>query len=525
MNNQPMSKRKVASLFAIVLMMTMSSAVAQIEDGAFGYYNDALLFSRTYYGGTARMQGIGGAQVSLGGDINSAFANPAGLGSIRKSGITVTPSLDFSNTESSYLGSQTDEFKANFNFANLGIVFSMPNKDEESKFKGGAFAITLTRKNNFHSNFTYDAYNEGEIGKTSIVDSYLDRAWGTDPDDLSGDLYDAYNQYLINPYLETDAQTGQDFTAYDKFIGDFPRQVEIVQQRGAQYEWDFSGGVNYNDVFYVGGGLGISTIRFYRESTYTESEYIYNGQPDDAIDLYSTRNSLRLNGTGVSGTLGVVARPLSILRIGAAISTPTYYGMREESSEDFLTIYNDFVIQDDSGDDITLGQFYDEYFSTSRYNLSTPWKFSTGASIFLGKMGFISADVDFLDYSQAKISSNDFRTGLDNKTIENFYQNTVNFRLGGEIRLDQFMLRAGYGYDGDPYVSSSIDNSIQRISGGLGYRNNDFFVDLSVVHTQYYTVRSPYTIYSFDDPELDISPTARINNKNLNVSVTFGFNF
>ncbi len=44
------------------------------------FVDNALLFSRTVPGGSARIQSIGGAQVSLGGDYSSAFSNPAGLG-------------------------------------------------------------------------------------------------------------------------------------------------------------------------------------------------------------------------------------------------------------------------------------------------------------------------------------------------------------------------------------------------------------------------------------------------------------
>jgi hypothetical protein len=40
---------------------------------------DALRYSMTGYGGTARARAIGGAIVALGGDISSASVNPAGL--------------------------------------------------------------------------------------------------------------------------------------------------------------------------------------------------------------------------------------------------------------------------------------------------------------------------------------------------------------------------------------------------------------------------------------------------------------
>lgn len=508
---------KLLTVGAAILLST-TSAWAQ-----FGYYNDALTFSRTYSGGTARMQAIGGAQVSLGGDINAAYANPAGLGSLRKGGVVFTPSLDFSNTDASYFGNNTSDFKANFNFANLGIAFHIPSDDEQSSFRGLTFAITMTRENNFHNRYYYDGINSAdftEMGKTSIVDSYLDNAWGVNENDLNGSLYDAYYSFLINPETLDDGSTG-----YYKLIGDEPRQVEKVTSWGSQYEWDFSAGANFKDMLYLGAALGINTIDYTSVKTFTESEYFYDGAIDPAINYHRVRNVLRLDGTGVSGTFGMIVRPVPVVRLGATIKTPTLYSMYEESEEDFIVDWNNNFNFEIDGENVTLNDYEEYYLSEARYNLTTPWTFTTGASVFLGKVGFLSADIEFLDYSQAQVSSRDFNETDDNNVIRDLYQNAINIRVGSEFRIEQFMVRAGYALDGDPYRYSSIDNSIQRISGGVGYRNKDYFVDLSVVHTSWQSQRSPYTIYSFDDPDLDISPVATIDNKNLNFSVTFGLNF
>lgn len=507
-------------ILGLVLLVCSYSASAQ-----FGYYNDALKYSRTSSIGTARTQGIGGAQAALGGDINAAYANPAGLGFNRSSVVTFTPSLNFYNSESEYFGQTTGDAKVNFNIANLGVIFSFAKGDiEQSKFKGGSFAITMTRENNFHQDIRYDGYNNQELGKSSIVDSWIDQAWGTPVDDLGhlGMPYDAYEHYLINDYYEPE---DPNFTRYDKFIGDFPRQIEVLKNKGNQYRWNFAGGGNYNDILYFGASFNINSIKYSNENTLTESEFLYNNQPDEAINEVSTRTTLDVRGTGVGGTIGVIARPADLIRLGVSLTTPTYYWMREEASEDLYTSYNNweyFVTVDSS---IVLGDFYDEYFTESMYRITTPAKLTTGVAFFLGKLGFISADIDFIDYSAAKLKSSDFNVSEDNLNIKSLYQNTINWRVGSEFRLGMFRLRGGYSYDGDPYKNSGIDNSVTKISGGVGYRNREFFVDVSAVHSKWSSVRSPYTIYSFDDPNLDISPTAYTENKNLNVSVTFGVNF
>ncbi len=509
-------------ILGLILILYPFSVHAQ-----FDYYNDALRFSRAQPIGTARTQALGGAQAALGGDINSAYANPAGLGFNRSSVMTFTPSINFYNSESEYFGQFTDDHKANFNIANLGVIFNFAYSDiEKSKFKGGSFSITMTRENNFHSDVRYDGYNNTDpqngVSRSSIVDSWLDRAWGIPVDQLEnlGIVYDAREHYLINDYFEPE---DPGFTRYDKFIGDFPRQVEILNTKGNQYQWDFAAGGNYNDILYFGASLGINSINYKTGSVFTESNFVYKKSPDNSIDHLSTKNELQVRGTGVSGTFGMIARPVDFFRIGITAVTPTYYAMNEESSEDLFTSYNNREYPITAETSITLRDFYNEYFSESKYNITTPFKLTAGVAIFLGKIGFISADIDFIDYPAAKLKSSDFNVSEDNQSVKSIYQNTVNFRSGSEVRLGAFRLRGGYSYEGDPYVSSGIDNSIRKISGGIGYRNREFFVDVSAVHSKWNTTRSPYTI--FDDANLNNSPTAFTENKNLNVSVTVGVNF
>lgn len=515
-------------------MLCFFSANAQ-----FGYYNDALLYSRTESIGTARTQAIGGAQAALGGDINSAYSNPAGLGFNRSSVVTFTPSLNFYNSDSEYFGETTADSKANFNIANLGVVFSFAKGDiEKGKFKGGSFAITMTRENNFHNDITYAGYNstdyENGISRSSIVDYWLDNVYdysGSQPRPYSlneltdFEYFGLYESYLINPVYATDIN-GNDYLAdYEKFIGDFPRQMEEIKNKGGQYRWNFAAGGNYNDVLYFGASLNLSSINYHNTSTLTETEFIYNNQPDDAINEVSTRNTLDVRGTGIGGTFGVIARPIDLFRVGISATTPTHYWLNEESAQDVFVSYNNFEYIEDDGSSTILEDYYYEELSESKYQITTPFKLTTGAAFFLGKLGFISADVDFINYSNAKLKSKEFEVSGDNESINSLYENAINWRVGSEIRVASFRLRGGYSYQGDPYKDNGMDNSITKISGGIGYRNREFFVDVSAVQSKWNSARSPYTMYSINDRTVDISPVAYTKNKNLNVSVTFGVNF
>ena len=110
------------TLISLGLVCASLSIQAQVANGSFGYYNDALLFSRTSFGGTARIQALGGAQVSLGGDQSSAGSNPAGLGFYNRSTFAFTPALNFHNADALYLDDNTSSYRNNFNFGKTWII-------------------------------------------------------------------------------------------------------------------------------------------------------------------------------------------------------------------------------------------------------------------------------------------------------------------------------------------------------------------------------------------------------------------
>ena len=103
------------SFFALSFLAILPDISAQTP-------NDALRYSQTTFGGTARSMGVGGAFGALGGDFSVASSNPAGLGIYQKSEVVFTPSLFVSNTETAYLGETKTDGRSNFNFNNLGIV-------------------------------------------------------------------------------------------------------------------------------------------------------------------------------------------------------------------------------------------------------------------------------------------------------------------------------------------------------------------------------------------------------------------
>jgi len=110
-----------------------------------------------------------------------------------------------------------------------------------------------------------------------------------------------------------------------------------------------------------------------------------------------------------------------------------------------------------------------------------------------------------------------------NNEIKSNYTSATNFRAGGEYRFtEQFLGRLGYAYRGSPYRDSDLNT--QTISGGLGYRIGNMYIDATYQHfTQSYISR-PYQIdtnfWSGHN-----NPEASVTNTRHNAYLTIGFKF
>ncbi len=284
---------------------------------------------------------------------------------------------------------------------------------------------------------------------------------------------------------------------------------------------NFSGGANYDDIIYFGGGLGLQNINYNRRRTYTESNFEFaDGTPDDLLNSFKVEDRLFLNGSGVNGVFGLTVRPVYFMTVGVSYTTPTALWMNEENDYSFDTNWNSGVFYV-TGDTTELGsiQFRSDLF-ISNYTIITPDRLNLGAAFFIGKYGFLTGDVEFVDYSSAKIKSNDFGVTEDNDLIQELYTSVINYRFGAEIRVDNFRVRGGYNFQADPYADPRIfDRSRVLYTGGIGFRNEDFFVDLLLSKAEYSTFPSPY--------DTTVEPSAlyaEVDNNWWNAAVTLGFN-
>jgi long-subunit fatty acid transport protein len=504
------SYKKLIIGFIIIAGVNISDSLAQS-----GYFEDALRFSHFRSTGSARITGMGGTQMSLGGDVSNIHGNPAGLGFFRRSEFSISPTFTNWISETNYLDQILAERTGNIAVPNLSIVLSkVRNPLLSGSFKGGSFGLSFNRTANFNNQFGFFSDIEGN---SSIIDFFLQDASGIPENQIEnfGLTGLAYQSYLINPVaFDEDGNPINNPSEYDSFVLGFPFQDETVITEGGINQTSFSYGANFNNKLFLGASLGITSITFSSSKTYNEEFF------EEPLQNLSIQENLRINGIGANVNVGVIYKPIDIINLGLNFQSPTWYRLNEEYEARMVNMYNNYDFEEE---DVVLGR---EEASTSlilgTYNLNTPLRVSGGLTYFIGKNGFISADVDYLDYSSSRLSSNDFNPSADNLEIQARYGTTLNFRVGGEFRYEIFRARAGYALYGDPFVNSDFDRSSQQITGGVGVKMRNFYVDLGISNLAYNQL---YRSYSYIENGANVGPVSEINNTITSGTLTVGFNF
>lgn len=510
---------------SVILMFMFTGAFAQ------GFVENALLFSRTRPGGSARVQAMGGAQIALGGDFSSALSNPAGLGMYNRSEFTFSPALSFYNSDSQHLGTAMTDSKTVFNIPGLSFVHHSPV--EKGAFLGGSFGITMSRVNDFQNTFVYG----GTDNATSIIDYFEQMAQGYSIDPLPNPYsntpllnYDApeglaYLTYLITPYNEdpgnTDPVLPNDYINYFSELDTLGDEVRTLSRRGnvnvrgAQYQWSLAYGGNIKDKFFFGASVGITSLRYKFSSSYNESNYNFSSGYESPLDGLSLDETIEIDGTGANLTLGLIYRFVDFAQAGVSFVTPTFYSITDTYSARLKAAWNIRNQEDESS-----------YPIVSEYNIVTPMKFSTGLAFFLGKHGLVSGDVEFVNYGKAKYNSDTPGVSFkpDNDDIRYYYTNVVNYRIGAESRLGIYRFRAGYNVQKNPYKSNfNAGGDITTFSAGLGIKLQKFFIDATWLNARYNSSYSPYSIQ--DEADNTVGPTVRLKNTMNSVMLTLGFSF
>jgi long-subunit fatty acid transport protein len=238
------------------------------------------------------------------------------------------------------------------------------------------------------------------------------------------------------------------------------------------------------------------------------------------------REVLETRGSGINARIGAIYRVNDAIRVGASVQTPTLHSLSETYTSSLNVIYDTPITIEgktySSGNAATDPGAFD-------YRLTSPFRASGGAAVVIGKYGFLSGDVEYVNYGQARLNndntndagaSSNYDFSYDNDDVKDLYQSAVNLRLGGELRYDIFRFRAGFAHYGDPYKVSTRDRSQSYYTGGVGLRQKNFFLDLAGVYNTTKRYYNPYVM-----PNLEDTPEVTVDANRFTTTITAGFLF
>ncbi len=484
-----------------LLFLLSASAFAQTA-------NDVLRYSFLQPGGTARSLGAGGAFGALGADYSVLSTNPAGLAMFRTSELVITPSLRFSSSDARLpgLGNQTlDEQKSNFGFDNVGMVFN--SNPKTGHWKTANFAIGMNRQNNFSQSSFYQGNANGTIMNGFFDDANAVFNNGGTQDDL--DPFGSRLAWDANAlYDDADGFLTYDFAGNENAA---LQRTQTINTFGRMNEMVLSFAGNYEEKLMVGATVGVPFVNYRQEGEYKETDIT---EQVDFFDDLTYTEYLRTTGVGVNLKLGVNYKVSQMLRLGAAFHTPTLLSLTDNFSNTFQYTYTD-------GTGKNVGDIIESPDGTFDYRLRTPWRAIASGAFLFKKYGFLSADVEFVDYSANNYNLTRDLSSADNELferelnqdIQRLYRQTMNIRIGGEFAYEKLRLRAGVNMLGKPQASD--DGYNMAYTAGIGVRGETFYLDIG-----YRRYKSSGTIQPYSG-----APIASTDNVANDILLTVGFKF
>lgn len=482
---------------------------------------DATRFSNNDIMGTARYRSMAGAFGALGGDPSAMHDNPAGIGIYRGTNeISITPNLSIARTTTE--GSiNSKEKERDFFIGNLSYIVSFKPQNTEhlvnlnfgigfnhSDGSTRRYSMVLDNPRSsfgaYLANLTNNALvSTGRYNNPGYLSS--DAGWQDPQMPLLGLMaYDCYAIDDVRDGLGNSLNSG--VASYDQVQGLPAYQRLNVIEENRTDEYNFNVSANWDDFVYAGLTLSIVDFNSTIQSEFNEDyDYSYQG------DYTQYFNNLETKGTGVNLKFGAIIKPLEAWRIGIAVHTPTWYEMDDIYEGGMIT--NDPNVKDYS----TSGDLPYEY----SYRFYSPWKYQFSTAYIFGTRAILSFEYDMTDFRSMKYKEgrDEWSSGIfdaANQSIKDNMTEQHTFKAGAEFRATpRLSLRLGYAYQSSPYQDEVYDATIRRggsdqygnwwednelmfgsstkpnytmlddtqfITGGVGWRGKNWYIDLACVH-------------------------------------------
>ena len=265
---------------------------------------------------------MGNAMTAVGGDLGSLTFNPAGSAVSTCSQFTITPGLSFSTVTAQ--GSLLDNAGNALGFEDRIETrkgrMGMPNFGAmlvyDTRNKRGLKRVSFGIVGNVTRDYTNRLRASGTNGSTTLAGSLASQADGYSTDVLNGSFYQTGA-----PSWET--MVGYQGGLYDNLNGSYVGLTESLldngnivltdrigqyyglERKGSKYDLLMNFGMDFNDKFYVGANIGITTLNYRNDET--RSEEALSG-----VNYGNDFQSMRMRSSYYDDGSGIYAKVLKL---------------------------------------------------------------------------------------------------------------------------------------------------------------------------------------------------------------------
>ncbi|MCC2591461.1 OmpP1/FadL family transporter [Chryseobacterium sp. MFBS3-17] len=389
---------------SLVILTVAAAFYAQAQDVS-TVRNSVDVYSGYSLPGSAKLNAMAGSGGALGGDATSLLTNPAGLGVAISSNIGATLGIQNYKTSAAMGNSAVDFNKTMAELSNVNGVAAFQLLTE-TPWKFVNVGVNISTRN-------LDQYIESP-GNNNIV--------------IQKDLVDQSNTPVV---------------------GNMTYMGHGYDRTGVQTKMGIGVGANYDNRLYFGAGLN------FHSGTLEQYDTALMGLDlDNSVNYFSKQYTPFTEvSNGFSASLGVIGKVNNQLRLGAAIETPTWWGI-DRVYRDYYTDTSGYISYEDLAEDRTF---------------TSPMKAMLSAAFVPNKNFSINLDYG-IGLTKPKYKVQGAAETELNEFFSEFSNNTSEIKVGAEYRIKSLRLRGGYAHTTSPFDAVTISSYNQ--SGNIG--NNSF---------------------------------------------------
>ena len=404
---------------------------------------DVQRFAQRSTMGSARYVGMGGAMTAIGGDPSAAMDNPAGLGLYRRSEISIT--IDETIDHTQQVGSNDVYQRTRFAAPQLSAIWAWGKANKQRGLVFNNFMFTYHRLANFNRDVVVQG---GGMGMVPTICNITNDMGGVSEENLQNRPWDnveigwlsilGYEAYLIDPIEKNQWQPAVHFT----------NGLLSISETGTSDQYTLSWAGNINNQWYIGIGLNVPTINYTKHTSLQESN------KSNSAEL---KSMFHVSGVGVSGSLGLIYRPIQALRIGASLQTPTVMNLSRQTTGDMYSTI--------------AGQRYEILTPESGVmdiKIASPLRSSVSIAGQIGNVGLLAVQYDNA-HSKEMEDIHTLRIGAEAQAYRGLFFNAGYVYESSFMREEEPKWLLGYNE-----IRTDMDYrytaATQYASAGIGYR-------------------------------------------------------